>query len=392
MLNSYLKKSYLLYGSSIIVARGLEYFVLFAAAGLLNKQDYGQLEYYKKLIEVVSSLFAFGFPALILSYTKSNASKTYFYFLSCLITFVLGGLCTLVFGFYNLYFLIPAFLFYALFFNGGITPAYILVKNGGIKAAIYKIVVSTLFYCILFIGLYHLKIKGDLYAYGGMWLLPAFILYMLYVLWNDKIVFGKAKKYWTLFKKLLSSSFTLVISNFANLMFLYTDIFIIKLIAESPDSKIADFSFALNIAAMLLLIPITLIQVDIEKLKQLKEYLGVLNKKISLLTLIAGAILVLLYPIFVNKLFPEYNGTIVLFYVILIAKIFHSLSSLYGTNLLILKKFKVNLYVNMSMLVLNIFLCFIGYYFMNVIGVAASSAFTLALRFFILKKLNYKYH
>ena len=82
----------------------------------------------------------------------------------------------------------------------------------------------------------NIDIKSDLYPYGGTWLFPVFVIYMLYVFWYDKIVFSKAKKYWALFKKLLASSFTLVISNFANLMFLYTDIFIIKLIAENPQS------------------------------------------------------------------------------------------------------------------------------------------------------------
>ena len=83
MLKKYIQKNYLLYGGSIIVARGFEYVILFTAAGLLNKENYGELEYFKKLIEVVSSIFAFGFPALIISYTKSSSSKTYFYFLAC---------------------------------------------------------------------------------------------------------------------------------------------------------------------------------------------------------------------------------------------------------------------------------------------------------------------
>jgi len=392
LLKKYIQKNYLLYGGSIIVARGFEYVILFTAAGLLNKENYGELEYFKKLIEVVSSIFAFGFPALIISYTKSSSSKTYFYFLACLITLIIGGISMLFFDLYDLSFLILALLFYALFFNGGITPAYLLVKKGGAKAAYYKIIVSLAFYSILFIGLNYLDIKSDLYPYGGTWLFPVFVIYMLYVFWYDKIVFSKAKKYWALFKKLLASSFTLVISNFANLMFLYTDIFIIKLIAENPDPKIADFSFALNIATMLLLIPITLVQVDIEKLKQLKDHLQILNKRITILVLITSLILLLAYPLLINKLFPLYESTITLFYVLLVAKIFHSLSTLYGTNLLILKKFKLNLYLNISMLILNILLCFVGYYYFNIIGVAASSALTLALRFIILKKYNNKYH
>ena len=68
----------------------------------------------------------------------------------------------LFFDLYDLSFLIPALLFYALFFNGGITPAYLLVKKGGAKAAYYKIIVSLAFYSILFIGLNYLDIKNEL--------------------------------------------------------------------------------------------------------------------------------------------------------------------------------------------------------------------------------------
>ncbi|MDD3773479.1 MAG: hypothetical protein PHC38_12625, partial [Weeksellaceae bacterium] len=87
MLKSLFNKNYIFYGGSIVISRGLEYFMLFFAAGYLAKEDYGQLEFYKKIIEVGSSVLAFGFPALILSYTKSKESKVYFYILS--IAFVL---------------------------------------------------------------------------------------------------------------------------------------------------------------------------------------------------------------------------------------------------------------------------------------------------------------
>src|SRR5690606_41513439 len=93
MLKSLIDKKYIYYGGSIVLSRGLEYFVLFFAAGYLAKEAYGQLEFYKKIMEEGSSDLAFGFPALILSYTKSKESKIYFYLLS--ISFVLVFLFTL---------------------------------------------------------------------------------------------------------------------------------------------------------------------------------------------------------------------------------------------------------------------------------------------------------
>lgn len=78
MLRSLLKTRYLYYGGSIVVSRGLEYIVLFFAAHFLAKEDYGELEFYKKAVEIGSNILAFGFPALILSYTKSDESKIYF--------------------------------------------------------------------------------------------------------------------------------------------------------------------------------------------------------------------------------------------------------------------------------------------------------------------------
>src|SRR5690606_316421 len=93
MLKSLIDKKYIYYGGSIDLSRGLEYVVRFFAAGYLGKEDYGQLVFYKKIIEVGSSVLAFGFPALILSYTKSKESKIYFYLLSLI--FVSALLLTL---------------------------------------------------------------------------------------------------------------------------------------------------------------------------------------------------------------------------------------------------------------------------------------------------------
>lgn len=381
----------MLYGGSIIATRALEYVVLFFAASFLPKEQYGELEYYKKVIEVGATVFAFGFPALIISYTKSEESKQYFFVLGGLFVVLLAIVAGPILGLFNWGFLVVPFVFYALFFNGGITPAYLLVRKGSDYASYYKIVISVFFYVVILISIRYFEVTSLAYVVVNYILFPIALLYIMLLVWREHLSLNKIKRYWQLFKKLLVSSFTLVVSNFANLMFLYTDIFILKILSTKADLEIADFSFALNIANLLLFIPLTLVQVDIEKLKKSVGYLKTLNKKIIVLVLFTALLLVGVYQLLIHSYFLQFQETFYLFLFILGAKIFHAFSSLYGTNLLILKKFKENLIVNCSMLILNITLCYVLYSFLGILGIAGASAFSLMLRYLILVRMNKSY-
>lgn len=392
MLKSLFQKNYIFYGGSIVISRGLEYFVLFFAAGYLTKESYGELEFYKKIIEVGANVLAFGFPALILSYTKSKESKVYFYILSIAFVLLLMAILSLA-GLYQpiLFLLIISMAFYGLFFTGGIAQSYQIVHLGSNYASLYKIVISILFYGAVFGLIYFFQVKGEAYLYPSLILLPLVLIYSYFDLRKANINFSKLRKYWQLFKKLLLNSFTLVVSNFANLMFLYTDIFVIKLFSEQANSEIADFSFALNVASVLLLISMTLIQVDIEKLKNKASYFKILNKKIVISTFLLSLSLIVGYYILIHHFYLNFNKTFLLFIVILFGKIFASLSNLYGTYLVILKKFKLNLNINLAFLLLNIVSCWLGYLIYGIIGLAIASAIMLALRFSVLYYFNKKY-
>lgn len=392
MLKSLFQKNYIFYGGSIVISRGLEYFVLFFAAGYLTKESYGELEFYKKIIEVGANVLAFGFPALILSYTKSKESKVYFYILSIAFVLLLMAVLSLA-GLYQpiLFLLIISMAFYGLFFTGGIAQSYQIVHLGSNYASLYKIVISILFYGAVFGLIYFFQVKGEAYLYPSLILLPLVLIYSYFDLRKANINFSKLRKYWQLFKKLLLNSFTLVVSNFANLMFLYTDIFVIKLLSEQANSEIADFSFALNVASVLLLISMTLIQVDIEKLKNKASYFKILNKKIVISTFLLSLSLIVGYYILIHHFYLNFNKTFLLFIVILFGKIFASLSNLYGTYLVILKKFKLNLNINLAFLLLNIVSCWLGYLIYGIIGLAIASAIMLALRFSVLYYFNKKY-
>src|SRR5690606_34982911 len=393
MLKKLIHKNYIFYGGSIAVSRGLEYIVLFFAAHFLSKNDYGELEYYKKFVEVGSNILAFGFPALILSYTKSKESKVYFYLLSIL--FVLG-LCLLfsILGFYDpiWFLLIPALTFYALYFNGGIAQSYQIVHLGSNYASLYKTIISILFFGSVFVGIYFFSVRGKAYIYPSLCLLPIALIYSYLDLKKSGIEIRKIKKYWNLFKKLLQNSFTLVVSNFANFMFLYTYIFVIKILSDSVNTEIADFSFALNVVSVLLIVSMTLIQVDIEKLKNQSRYLFILQKRILILTTLLSLLLVIIYYIMINsKFYLNFNETFILFLIILIGKIFSSQANLYGTYLIILKKFKLNLSINLISLILNMLACWLGYRLYGLIGLGIASSSMLIIRCMTLFYFNKKY-
>ena len=380
MLKSLLHKNYLIYGSSILFSRGLEYFVLFFAAHHLSKYDYGELEYYKKVIEVGSSIFAFGFPALILSYTKSRDSKNYFFLLGILFVFFVAVVGAIFFSFFNWLFLIIPFVFYAIFFTGGIAQSYFLVSRGSSYASFYKMAISILFYGFVFISIYYFDASGYAYVYVNYILLPLSLIHAALLFYREKIIWKKLKRYWGLFKKLLLSSFTLVVSNFANMMFLYTDIFIIKILSANSNIDIANYSFALNIGNMLLLIPMTLVQVDIEKLKRNFGYVRELNKKIVFLVILSSLMLVILFLGITHYFITDYKDIFVLFLIILCAKIIQSFSPIYGSMLIIFKRYNTNLYINIITLLLNIILSYWLYHLFQLFGIAAASVISLIIR------------
>lgn len=390
MLKSLVKKNYLYYGSSIIIGRGLEYFVLFFAAHYLTKSDYGELEYYKKIIEVGSTFFAFGFPVLILSYTRSKDSKNYFYLLSLISIFVIATITSIILGVFNLLFLLVPFLFYALFFTGGVTQTYMLVTRGSNAASNYKIIVSILFYAIVFCSIYFFSVGDFAYVYVNYILFPIFLIYAGYNFYQEKILWQKVKNYWRLFRKLLYGSFTLVVSEFTNMMFLYTDIFIIKIFSDQANVDIANYSFALNIGNMLLLIPMTLVQVDIEKLKKSFSYVKTLNKRIGALLAIASVGVIILFYGLTTYFIPEYQEVFGLFLIILIAKFVQAFSPLYGTMLNVLKLYNTNLAINIGTLLINIALSYLLFENFGLYGVAVASIISLVVRQILLYKTFYK--
>ncbi len=378
------KGKYIIYGLSIVVARGAELAILFFSAYYLSKPDYGELEYYKKIIEVGSVVLGFGLPAFLMTYTRSDKSKFYFYYISLLFIITLSFIVAPVFyAFKSLFLLIPM-IFYSIYFTGGLTQIYFLVTKGSNFASIYKIIISILFYSSVLIAILWFDAGGKAFVW------PSYVLIIPMLLWSvfearKKISLAFFRKYFGLFKKLIGSAFTLVVNNFSNMMFLYTDIFVIRLLSQIPKFEIADYSFALNISNTMLLIPLTLVQSDIENLKKSNKELYTLNKKILILISLFSIIIIPVYYFIIPRLFKGYEQTFILFLILLSAKFFQSLSTLFGTFLSTKRKYSLNMKINIGILIFHIFISIAAYHFGGILGLAAASAFSLGLRLYILK-------
>ena len=378
---------YFFYASSIIVSRGLEYIVLFYAALYLTKDSYGELEFYKKIIELLAVGLAFGLPSLLLTYTKSDNSKVYLNLLGVLFVLLLSIVITPILWILDYQFLIIPILFHAIFFNNGIMPVFFITNFGSNKASLYKMITSALFYIGVLLLLILHPSPERAFIVINYFLIGLGILFLIILFSRYNINVTVLKKYYSLFKKLLISSLTLVVSNFANIMFLYTDIMILKLISNTPNLYIANYSFALNIANMLILVPFTLVQVDIEKIKTLKN---IMPKAVRIfkLVLLFGVLIIIFYLGLINTYYVNYKDTLILFLIIMIAKLSQTNSVLHGTILLVKKKFRLNLIINITMLTLNIVLSYALYKIMMLNGIAIASVITLTLRYFVLQHFS----
>lgn len=391
-IKKYINKNYLIYGLSIIFSRGFELIVLFIASLFLVKSQYGQLEYYKKIIELGGSFLSLGFPTLIMTYPRSKKSKLHLLVFSVFTILLLAVLLSPVLFYYKLIFLLIPILFYSFFFTGGVLQSYLLVQYDSQKVSIYKILVSLLFFSgVLFVVL-KLNDGADAYVYPAYFLFPLFFIFVIKEIFYQQFRFNIFKKYAKHFVKLLYGSFTLLLNNFSNLMFIYTDIFLIKYLSENAFKEIADYSFALNVSNILLIIPLTLIQVDIEKLKTNYRIFNQLQRKILVLLGVLSLVLLIVYFGMIHTVFDKYNNTFLIFIILLIAKIFQSSTVIYGASLIIKKKFNHTLFVNLLMILINIIASYLLYSFFGLYGIAIASMLSLMIRLILLRHYRVKFY
>ena len=130
----------------------------------------------------------------------------------------------------------------------------------------------------------------------------------------------------------------------------------------------------------------TLVQVDIERLKSDKRYVKRLNKNITYLVLLSALILIFIFYLLTGYIFTSFEDMFVLFLLILVSKIFQALSTLYGTMIVVKKRFKTNFLINIIAFVSNIILSVVLFSKLGIYGVAVASLFSISLRQIFLVK------
>ncbi|MFK5878244.1 MAG: oligosaccharide flippase family protein [Flavobacteriaceae bacterium] len=375
-------RKYLLYGSSIVFSRGLEYLILFLAPLLLTKQAYGDLEFYKRIIELSSTILVFGLPTLMFTYSKSNSSKVYLLIFSLGVILLLSIVTIPILYWADYLFLLIPILFYSIFFSNGIVQMYILVAKGSNAASVFKIIVSCIFYAFVFFIIKYDKNPSFAFVNSTYFLFPVGGIFLILLLRSLRAKYKVFLKYLNLFKKLLVSSSTLVISTIANMMFLYSDIFIVKLLSDNSSVEIANFSFVLNITNLIVIIPMTLIQVDIEKIKEGSySWLQSYRKKIALYILVFAFFVTLGYILLINSFYSSYKNTLLLFVILIFGKIIQSNSVILGAQILIKKRFFDNLKINLATVSFNIIASYFCYKSFGLLGLAFISSLSLLVRY-----------
>lgn len=375
-------KKYLLYGGSIVFSRGLEYIILFVAPLLLTKQVYGDLEFYKRIIEFSSTIMVFGLPTLMFTYSKSSNSKVYLLLFSLVVICLLSIITIPILYYFDYLFLLIPILFYSLFFSNGIVQVYLLVAKGSNTASVYKIIVSCIFYALVFFLIIYKEKPSFAFVDSTIFLFPIGTVFLILLIRSIRAKYKVFLKYLKLFKKLLVSSSTLVVSTIANMMFLYSDIFIVKLLSENPSIEIANFSFVLNITNLIVIIPMTLIQVDIGKIKEggyswLESY----RKKMFIYILLFTILVSLGYTVLINSYYGAYLDTVFLFTILIIGKIIQSNSVILGAQILIKKRFFENLKINIATVSFNIIASYFCYKSFGLLGLAFISTVSLFVRY-----------
>ncbi|PCI09487.1 MAG: hypothetical protein COB73_05530 [Flavobacteriaceae bacterium] len=270
---------------------------------------------------------------------------------------------------------------------------YLLVAKGSNAASVFKIVVSCIFYTVVFLLIIYNKNPSFAFVSSTYFLFPVGVVFLIILLKSLRVKYKMFLKYLHLFKKLLVSSSTLVISTIANMMFLYSDIFIVKLLSNNASVEIANFSFVLNITNLIVIIPMTLIQVDIGKIKNANySWLQSYRKKIALYILVFAAFVMITYYVLISTYYTDYKETITLFMILIIGKIVQSNSVILGAQILIKKQFFENLKINLATVSFNIIASYFCYKSYGLIGLTVISALSLIVRYYGLRYYYKKIH
>ncbi len=289
-----LKKKYVLYGLSILFSRGIEYLVILFLAKYLNTSEFGEFEYYKRWIELGAVFLSFGFPVLIQTYTKTNIEKDDFLIIGFAIVLSLSLALVIPLSWMGLIWLVPALFFYAFFYHGGsILQSYHIVRKTPSFITKYKISIAVAISILtVFFALYSSNKSFSLVYALSFMLVPCLIYFV--ILLKGKLHFkhllAKLKEYEKVFEKMIF----VVLESVFNIAFLFSDVILVEYYSNSLTSfeVVANYSFPLTISSSLMMISMSIVQMDIEELKTNQGYIKTLSKKLDVFLLLGAVALV----------------------------------------------------------------------------------------------------
>lgn len=389
------KNRYLTYAVSIIFGRGSEYLIFFLAVFFLTKEHYGIFDFYKRIIELGALVITLGGTTFLMTYPRESSSKTAFLLITSFVTLIMGLICVPIFFYFNYLHLLAPTLGLAFFsYTNSLTHTYILVKYGSTKGAFYKTGVA--FILLLLAGFllwWSRSAMSLVYAIDVLFGLGLFYLIKESVTYFKETSFVQFKRYFKLYSRVFVNSLIILVNTVVGFAFMYSDVLLVKALspANIETGLLAQYGFCLTLANMVLLLPTSMVQVDIEKMKGkgfLIKPIVIKSHKFLVLSLVGVG---LFYFGLIALVFPEYASTWPVFLVILIGKYFQGASMSLGTLNLIQKKYNRNLAINIVVLVLNVAISAMIYSEYGLLGIAITSSTLLLIRYLYFHLVEFNY-
>lgn len=381
-----LKKKYVLYGLSILIGRGAEFGVLFLLGIFFTKSDYGQIEYWKKMIEIFSVFFSFGFPIILLTYSKNEEEKNRYYLYGIVAVFFFMLISSPLFYLNNLSFLLLPIAFHAIFaHSGSLTQTYHLLNPDSNYPVFYKLITALLTASglLLCAFVFHFGIYSYVVTLTALIIIYSFYLVFLF----RKIVSLDLLRNILEIKTLFSKSFYIVFDSVFNLAFFASDIFLIKLLLQKNEALegVANYSFPLNIASLLMMVSMVIVQMEMNSLKKDHIIIKEIARKVDTFLIVAIVFLITGYWLLITYYAFDYGSTFTLFLILVMVKFFQSSSMTHGNLCLIKGYYKKIFFISVISFIGNILFGYLTFSFLGIYGIALSSFLFVFLRFYIFR-------
>lgn len=387
-LQRYFKNKYFIYASSILFGKGLEVGTIVFLSFYLTKEQFGNFEFYRRILEFGAIFISFGASTLIMSASKSKVSKIGYFKAGVIVSLLLVFLISPFLAYFNYSFLLLPLIYYAVFFHSNsLIQSFLLVYYDSNKSAQYKYIMATFFSVLLV--LFSIFYSADTIVYTSNAMLIIAMIYLYRVFKKEKIFnFKVLKNYLHIYLKKVYKSLAVVVNNIVTIAFFTTDIFIITWLSSDKYIEIANISFVLLLTNLLLLVSTTYSQVDIELLKKDSALtMATIVKKIQKYNLYGMVLITTIYFISIQTYFYKYNDTLMIFVILLFGKYIQSISIPYGYLFMIKNMYFTNMKLNIFILAFNMLFGLLAYFYFRLYGLVSITNLSLLLRYMIAKNI-----